>query len=331
MGEPNQSAEQERPNTWVWGFLAVAWACILLMGYSLGLHERFLRNDETSGTKAPATAPNQTMSASGASDSGKPVHRPVCDAAPPVGKLVVQYTRPSTTPTMRASLDIDNQHYFPLLLRFSNISAGGAGKVVYIDKQVRDRLDIPAGNYRLLVEVGQEWCSIAHGFSDGHALRYHDSVTVGEGSTSTLRIVPLGVEPDELLVSFTGGGLDLPAGTGKTMELSRQMDGHFHVRAEVNKYPVTFMVDTGATKTTIPYQMATELGLDRKCKSVRFNTAAGDIQGCIAIAAELKFGDFSLRQIEVAFNKANNMPLLGMNVLSQFRMQQLGNTLIISN
>lgn len=329
MRDSNQTPRQERPNTWVWGFLLVAWACILLMAYSLGLHERFLTED-----KPPAATANVSTQANiDATESSvdTPV-APACDLMPPpAGKLLVQTTGRNPSTPQRASMDIDNQHFFPVLLRFTNISAGGLAKVVYVDKQTRDRMQVPAGNYRLLVEVGEDWCSIAEGFNNGHTLRYQESVTISDGAVSVLRFVPMGVEPKDMMVSFTSGGLEGQAATGKTLELSRQMDGHFHVAAQVNNHPVTFMVDTGATTTTIPYQAAKEMGLDRKCKPAKFNTAAGAVNGCTTVIDELRFGNFTLRQIEVAFNQANNMPLLGMNVLSQFRMQQLGNTLLISN
>jgi clan AA aspartic protease (TIGR02281 family) len=331
MSDSEQPPAQDRPNTWVWGFLAVAWTCILLMGYSLGLHERFLNRDEPQAGNPQDIASRQAPVNESLADGNTSLQH-VCDPSPPSkGGLLVQPTGRASSAVQRAFVDIDNQHFFPVLLKFTSVSAGGAGKVVYVDRHTRDRMDIPAGNYRLMVEVGEKWCSIAEGFNNGHTLSYQENVTINDGAMSVLRFVSIGVEPKDMLVSFSSGGIETRSVNGKMLELSRQIDGHFHVRAEVNRYPITFMVDTGATKTSIPFQAAKDLGLDRKCKPEKFNTAGGTVSGCTAIADELRIGDFVLRRIEVSFSSVNNMPLLGMNVLSQFRLQQMGNVMLISN
>ena len=81
---------------------------------------------------------------------------------------------------------------------------------------------------------------------------------------------------------------------------------------------------------SIPYSLATEIGLDKNCKPAHFITAAGRVQGCQAIVQKLTVGGFQFQQMEVSFNKAGEMPLLGMNVLSQFRVQQNADTMLIS-
>jgi aspartyl protease family protein len=361
-----QRPEENVPsNAWVWIFLAFAWAFILWMYFSLGLHEtvRELLHDKPQPIRAvpgevakahkkgdagqvkdelpaeeeltAAAAAEQDEQTDDAADTElasaeEPV---VCDAAPPPsGEWIVEAERGTNIPVQFTSLNVDNQHYFPLLLRFINISAGGAMKLVYIERQTSDRLDIPAGNYRLQVEAGEDWCSPEKGFSDGEVLKYHDKMLLHESAQSVLRFVSVGMQPKDVMVSFTPGGVDRLNGAVKSMEVPKRRDGHFHLKAQINNHPVNFLVDTGATTTTIPYPAARAMGLDRQCKTTYFTTVAGRVQGCTAIADELRFGGFVLRQIEVAFNQGNdNLALLGMNVLSKFRIQQLDNTLLLSN
>ena len=51
--------------------------------------------------------------------------------------------------------------------------------------------------------------------------------------------------------------------TGDGIVLRRAADGHFHWPGQVNGVAVEFLVDTGATATTLPASLAREAGLER--------------------------------------------------------------------
>ena len=48
---------------------------------------------------------------------------------------------------------------------------------------------------------------------------------------------------------------------GRTVEIRRAPDGHYHWPGRINGREVEFLVDTGATGTAIPQALARELGL----------------------------------------------------------------------
>lgn len=302
---------------WLWVFLVVSWACIILAGYHFRLHEHFIGN-----VPPAATAPTVEQKTA--------EFRP-CDAEPPQkGKVSVANAIGYEPNSSLAAIEVGNKHHFPVLIKF--IDSKNIDTALYADSGAKGRVELRTGSYRLVVESGNAWCNLETGFNDGYALDYRERVAVSEGVLSGLQFTPIGPGPEDMIMTFTAGGQNSVAGgDDQPLSLSRQMDGHFHVAGRLNGHPITFMVDTGASKTAISYQTAKLLGLDRKCTPRKFRTAGGVVSGCMVRAEELRFGSFVLRHIDVTFNPSNEMSLLGMNVLSQFRIQQLDNTMLISN
>jgi aspartyl protease family protein len=97
-------------------------------------------------------------------------------------------------------------------------------------------------------------------------------------------------------------------------------DGHFWVRAQVNGVPAPFMVDTGATLTTLNEDTAAAAGLKPRTGGipVMMQTANGSIQARIATIDSLQFGNIAATGL-VAAIAPNLGPtnVLGMNLLSR--------------
>jgi len=125
----------------------------------------------------------------------------------------------------------------------------------------------------------------------------------------------------------------------------RRSDGGYRVPGEVAGRPVSFIVDTGASLTSIPARLGTELGI-RECPAVgfdtrhadepgccrraSFHTANGTAEGCVARVPSIRFGGFEVRNAQVAVMPAlGDHALLGMNVLRHFSLVQQGGTLSI--
>ncbi len=68
------------------------------------------------------------------------------------------------------------------------------------------------------------------------------------------------------------------------------------------------------------------------CKKAKLRTANGIVETCIGLAKELSIGQFTLRYVEVSYGKG--MPedtfLLGMSILSQFKMVKQGEQMTLS-
>ena len=95
------------------------------------------------------------------------------------------------------------------------------------------------------------------------------------------------------------------------------VDGHFWVRADVNGREVRFLVDSGATMTTIDLATAVAAGVaidPNRSQLVR--TGNGMIRVSRGRAESLEVGGIERRGIAVQISETDNLNVLGMNFLS---------------
>jgi aspartyl protease family protein len=108
-----------------------------------------------------------------------------------------------------------------------------------------------------------------------------------------------------------------PVQEGGETRIPMAIDGHFWVTAEVNGNPVKFLVDSGATMTTIDRDEAIALGVDvspRRDQYVR--TGNGIIRVSTGRAAELQVGGITRRDVGLQIADNDDLNVLGMNFLS---------------
>src|SRR6476646_3968566 len=108
-----------------------------------------------------------------------------------------------------------------------------------------------------------------------------------------------------------------PVEQGRETRITMAIDGHFWVDAKVNGKEVRFLVDSGATMTTIDRDTAKAAGIEvgnRRDQFVR--TGNGIIRVSSGKAAEMDIG--GIRRSNVAVQVADNddLNVLGMNYLS---------------
>lgn len=109
---------------------------------------------------------------------------------------------------------------------------------------------------------------------------------------------------------------------GKVTRVPLAEDGHFWVRASIDGTPRRFLVDTGATLTTISPQTAQDAGLRiaRDGPRIELRTANGNATGRIVVIRELKIGNAVARNIEaVVAPGLGETNVLGMNFLTRLK------------
>lgn len=111
------------------------------------------------------------------------------------------------------------------------------------------------------------------------------------------------------------------ARTPKPLAIDEGQGGHYFVNGTVNGQYLSFVVDTGATLVSLPLNIAMVAGI--KCQQrVAMNTANGVSVACTTVIPKLTFGRFTLHDVDAVIQPNLGQPLLGMNVLHQFRVVQ---------
>jgi aspartyl protease family protein len=104
---------------------------------------------------------------------------------------------------------------------------------------------------------------------------------------------------------------------GKELRIRKSMDGHFWIDAELNGKSVRFLVDSGATVTSISTQTAARADIAPGGFPTLVQTANGVVEVRRARAERLKVGTIERRDLAVHVSEAfGPMNVLGMNFLS---------------
>lgn len=120
------------------------------------------------------------------------------------------------------------------------------------------------------------------------------------------------------------------SGNYEEIVLQRNRSGHYIFNGLINGENVTFLVDTGATTTSIPAQLATKLGLKRG-HQFSVQTANGDSVAYATDIRTLKLGEIEFNQVKASLNPGlqGDEILLGMNILKKLELVQRDNILIL--
>lgn len=114
------------------------------------------------------------------------------------------------------------------------------------------------------------------------------------------------------------------------ISLQRNRQGHYLLNGEINRKQVTFLIDTGATTTSIPMHLADELGL-RKGPRFQVQTANGSASAYATLLDQLRLGEMEFAQVRASLNPGlqGEEILLGMNILKNLELIQRGERLIL--
>ena len=121
-----------------------------------------------------------------------------------------------------------------------------------------------------------------------------------------------------------------PIESGEEYRIAMRDDGHFWVNASVNGQDATFLVDSGASITTISPDLATAAKVETGIRVSQVETANGDVQMPVAKAARFDVGPIARTDFTIHVNSADDTNVLGMNFLSSLASWRVeGNTLVL--
>lgn len=238
-----------------------------------------------------------------------------------------------------SGLEIENKHHYPVVAYLTDPGTGQRLLGISVQSGKTAQASVPVGNYGLFFLTGTTWCNDQIGFQDGARVNIRGGMEIQSGGTKVLSLTPAGSpQPERFHISAIHRPPQVPRpalpkpevqGPG-FVDMVQRPDGHYYAAGYVNGMPTVFMVDTGATLTSLSREMAHKSGIN-SCDARTFNTANGPVQGCVAKASKIQIGSFILRDFEVAVMP--NLPtdaLLGMNVMRLFRLEQQRGVMRIS-
>jgi aspartyl protease family protein len=131
------------------------------------------------------------------------------------------------------------------------------------------------------------------------------------------------VNPNRNVDSFVADGF-------QQIELQRNRQGHYLLDGSINGKSVTFLVDTGATTTSLPAALGDRLGLERGY-AFDVSTANGRARAYGTRLDSVRLGDIEFQRVNASLIPGfdGNEVLLGMNILKHLELIQRGDTLVI--
>ena len=111
--------------------------------------------------------------------------------------------------------------------------------------------------------------------------------------------------------------------------LERNRSGHYVVTGAINRQPVRFLVDTGATYVAVDQTLARQLEL-RPGAAQYLQTANGSVKGYRTVLKEVSVGGITITTVPaVIMPDLGDNVLLGMSFLKRLTLVQKGNTLML--
>jgi len=121
-----------------------------------------------------------------------------------------------------------------------------------------------------------------------------------------------------------------PIEQGEELRIPKAEDGHFWVEASVNGHEVPFLVDSGASITTISKEVADRAGIETGFRAAEVETANGSVIMRHAYADQFHVGGIGRTEFPLFVNANSESNVLGMNFLSSLESWRVeGNYLVM--
>jgi len=114
--------------------------------------------------------------------------------------------------------------------------------------------------------------------------------------------------------------IGVPVEQGEEIRIPMALDGHFWVEGEINGEPVKFLIDSGATMTTIGRDTAERVGVAvSPTRNQLVRTGGGLIRVATARADTLALGPIEREGMTLHVADHEDLNVLGMNFLSSLQ------------
>ena len=121
-----------------------------------------------------------------------------------------------------------------------------------------------------------------------------------------------------------------PMVQGGEVRIPVSEDGHFWVAAKINGHETRFLVDSGASITTVSSETAAKAGLKPDLRVAMVETANGVVRMRRAKAEQFQLGSIERTGLSVNVNERDSANVLGMNFLSSLNSWGVqGNYLVL--
>ncbi len=116
------------------------------------------------------------------------------------------------------------------------------------------------------------------------------------------------------------------------IQVPRARDGHYYLTLDINKTPVRFLVDTGATQIVLSQSDAKQVGIDLDALAYlgRAQTANGMVRTAQVRLMDVALGDIADKNIRAYVNEGDlDHSLLGMSYLQKWRSIEIRNNALV--
>lgn len=256
-----------------------------------------------------------------------------CEATMPPNGASETFEQFTGNASSRAQISLSNDHSHNLIVYFTKPNSAIPLHAVFVLARNQASTSLDPGDYELMFSIGGTWCNFKDGFKNGDYSKLNTKLVLEPKQESIISMQSTGVQSNEFKIFMRtkdySPAIPEQVISGGDMELHRAKDGHYYIQGSINGNPITFLVDTGATVTTLQQNTAIIGGI-KDCQATQSNTANGIVDVCVGTIAEMQIGEYIINNAVVVSNPKIGVNLLGMNVLGQFKIRTENGVMYLS-